>query len=120
MSDYHVQHRTKFGGKWKYQVYAHIEVPTSNNSAGVSWVDCILQDEFEPKKSAFPEIGETEGDAIIAGTLLERVIHIEIKDDISNADALAVLDNSFVTLRSDIYDKLSDRYRFWGYERTIT
>ena len=120
MSDYHVLHRTRFGGHWKYLVYSHIEVPSGDNDAGVSWVDCILQDEFEAKTSAFPEINQAESDAIAAGTLLEVADYIEIKDNVSEQDALAVLDNAFVTVRADLYDKLSDRYRFWGFGRDVT
>ncbi len=119
MSDYHIRSRERESNSWKYAVYVHISVPSGDNDAGIPWVTCILEDDEEANISTLPMISSEEKAEIEAGTLLERVHHIGILDGTSQAEALLSLDLAFNNLRANIYDRLSEKYRFWGLERDV-
>lgn len=119
MSDYHILNRTQIAGQWHYEIVAHIITPAGDNSAGVSWVDCIMEDDFITKDSVLPGIAQLELTAIRAGQVVEDVVHWAIPDGFSEPDALDKLDTDYDNFRTSRIDALSDRYKYWGFDRDV-
>jgi hypothetical protein len=126
MADYHIRHmgaRPNYGEvtNRKIRVIMHFPVPGGNNEAGISWVDCIMADEFIDKNTILSdnEISPAEKTAIQNGEVIEQSVDVLVWEDATPLEKRDAVDSAYNTKKLEVTQELSRRYEFWGFARDI-
>ncbi len=116
MSDYHIRESAIKDNRTT--VVLHIPVPDVVNVVGVNYRTALRQ--FEPAHVSVVEgVTQAEQDAINAGSIVERVVHVEYLGGASDASKLQAVEAAF-TLHSSPTALLSQlahlraQLKYWG------
>ncbi len=121
MSDFHVLKQAE--DKKTIDVVFHIPIPTTLNTAGVTWQQAIVKElgGSNAITSRLPDIALEEETALKAGQLYEWVGNIRFSStvNITNADRLAQIKAKYVGVKALILAEKQIVLDFIGYSGNI-
>ncbi len=103
----------------RYRVVAHVATPAGNNSANVSWKNCILASGMNTtiltEGSGAGQITTAEKNQIIAGDVIEMVFTVEVPETGTNPNKQAAVQTAVAKMQTDYLASLALRFRYYGY-----
>lgn len=116
MSDYHVMEIRDKGDS--AHLAFHFDTPAGTNAAGVLYSDALVA--WLSPTTDVPDLGQTEADAIAAGTVIEYAEMVEFDANATNQQKLNVIEARWTQLSSIIPGRIQENLRFWGFSGDVT
>lgn len=116
MSDFHVLEINDL--KDKARVGFHFDTPAGNNAANVSFATALAQ--WKAPVTAIPGLGQTEKDAIAAGTVIEHVETVQLNANATNGQKQAAIQAKWTALNATIPGKIAENLKFWGFAGDVS
>lgn len=112
-------HVLESDGGGNYRIIIHVAVPAGNNSAGVSWKNCVLATRVGGSTSlpvgAGPgEITQTEKDSITSGDVIEISTVIKAESGGATPESLErMVDQEALSYKQELMARL----KYYGYTK---
>jgi len=113
MADYHALKCSDDGGV--IEIVAHFPMPAGTNIAGFTYALSLASDPDVVTASVVPNITPADN-----GTKFERTYQFRTHKDIPNAQKQTALDALYPLKLVEEQAKLVERYKFYGFNRTVT
>ncbi len=116
--DYHALKASDDGDS--ITIVAHFPMPAGTNMAGFTYAQALAADPDVVTVSVVPNITTAEQTELDNGTKFERSYQFKTHKGISNAQKQTALDALYPLKLVEEQAILVERYKFYGYSRTVT
>ncbi len=118
MADFHALKASDTGDMIK--IVAHFPVPIGTNLAGFTYAQALAADPDVDTVSVVSNITAAEQADLDSGVLFERQYQFKTHEHISTANKQAALDALYPVNLVKEQNRLIQRYKFYGFARTVT